>query len=108
MLTNKEELFGDVKVSDILGCSDHEMVMLKFLRGGSRAKSWNTTLDFRRADLGLFHDLLGRIPWDTAPGRRGAKNSWLIFVVVVDYFFFLPPAPSPSPLLPKGSFSSRP
>ncbi|KFO04167.1 hypothetical protein N312_10892, partial [Balearica regulorum gibbericeps] len=37
------------------------------------------TLDFRRADFGLFRDLLGRIPWDKALEGRGAQDSWLIF-----------------------------
>jgi len=38
-----------------------------------------TTLDFRRADFGLFGDLLGRVPWDKALEGRGVQESWLIF-----------------------------
>ena len=38
ILTNKEGLVGDVKVKGSLGCSDHEMVEFRILRGGSRAK----------------------------------------------------------------------
>ncbi|KFV97213.1 hypothetical protein N327_03267, partial [Fulmarus glacialis] len=38
-----------------------------------------TTLDFRRADFGLFRDLFGRVPWDKALEGRGAQESWLIF-----------------------------
>ncbi|GAB0208304.1 mitochondrial enolase superfamily member 1 [Grus japonensis] len=63
VLTNKEGLVGDVKVGDSLGCSDHEMVEFRILRGRSGAESRITTLDFRRANSGLFKDLLGRIPW---------------------------------------------
>ncbi|KFW09032.1 hypothetical protein N327_00801, partial [Fulmarus glacialis] len=37
------------------------------------------TVDFRRADFGLFRDLLGRVPWDKALEGRGAQESWLIF-----------------------------
>ncbi|KFV16061.1 hypothetical protein N340_10026, partial [Tauraco erythrolophus] len=37
------------------------------------------TLDFRRADLGLFRDLLARVQWDEALEGRGAQESWLIF-----------------------------
>ncbi|KFV08322.1 hypothetical protein N340_11415, partial [Tauraco erythrolophus] len=37
------------------------------------------TLDFRRADYGLFRDLLTRVQWDEALGGRGAQESWLIF-----------------------------
>ncbi|KFV18986.1 hypothetical protein N340_02246, partial [Tauraco erythrolophus] len=37
------------------------------------------TLDFRRADFGLFRDLLGRVLWDKDLEGRGAQESWLIF-----------------------------
>lgn len=32
-LTNEEELEGNVKLEGSLGCSDHEMVQFKILRG---------------------------------------------------------------------------
>jgi len=35
----------------------------KILHGGSRVISTIKTLDFRRANFGLFRDLLGEIPW---------------------------------------------
>ncbi|GAB0204992.1 hypothetical protein GRJ2_002964800 [Grus japonensis] len=79
ILTNKEGLVGDVKLKGSPGCSDHEMVEFKILRAARRAHSKLTTLDFRRADFGLFRDLLGRIPWDKALEGRGAQDSWLIF-----------------------------
>ncbi|GAB0207984.1 hypothetical protein GRJ2_003264100 [Grus japonensis] len=79
VLTNKEGLVGDVKLKGSLGCSDHEMVEIKILRAARRALSKLPTLDFRRADFGLFRDLLGRIPWDKALEGRGAQDSWLIF-----------------------------
>ncbi|GAB0179431.1 hypothetical protein GRJ2_000408400 [Grus japonensis] len=79
MLTNKEDLVGDVKLKGDLGCSDHEMVEFRILRAARRAHSKLTTLDFRRADFGLFRDLLGRIPWDKALEGRGAQDSWLVF-----------------------------
>ncbi|GAB0209831.1 hypothetical protein GRJ2_003448800 [Grus japonensis] len=59
VLTNKEGLVGDVKLKGSLGCSDHEMVEFRILRAARRACSKLTTLDFRRADFGLFRDLLG-------------------------------------------------
>ncbi|KFV11000.1 hypothetical protein N340_13377, partial [Tauraco erythrolophus] len=37
------------------------------------------TLDFRKADFGLFRDLLARVQWDEALEGRGAQESWLIF-----------------------------
>ncbi|GAB0202828.1 mitochondrial enolase superfamily member 1 [Grus japonensis] len=64
ILTNKEGLVGDVKVGGSLGCRDHEMVEFRILCGRSRAISRIATLDFRRANFGLFKDLLERIPWD--------------------------------------------
>ncbi|GAB0189153.1 mitochondrial enolase superfamily member 1 [Grus japonensis] len=79
VLTSKEGLVGDVNLKGSLGCSDHEMVEFRILRAARRAHSKLTTLDFRRADFGLFRDLLGRIPGDKALGRRGAQDSWLIF-----------------------------
>ena len=51
VLTNKEGLVEDVKVGGRLGCSDHEMVEFRILRGGSRAISRITTLDFRELTL---------------------------------------------------------
>ncbi|GAB0203559.1 hypothetical protein GRJ2_002821500 [Grus japonensis] len=79
VLTNKEGLVGDIKLKGSLGCSDHEMVEFRILRAVRRAHSKLTTLDFRRADFGLFRDLLGRIPWDKALEGRGAQESWLVF-----------------------------
>ena len=61
VLPNKEGLVEDVKVGDSLGCSDREMVEFRILRGGSRAIGRIKTLDFRRANFGLFKDLLGGI-----------------------------------------------
>ncbi|GAB0177717.1 hypothetical protein GRJ2_000237000 [Grus japonensis] len=79
ILTNKEGLVGDVKLKGGLGCSDHEMVEFRILRAARRAHSKLNTLDFSRADFGLFGDLLGGIPWDKALEGRGAQDSWLIF-----------------------------
>ncbi|GAB0176269.1 mitochondrial enolase superfamily member 1 [Grus japonensis] len=78
VVTNKEGLVGDVKLKGSLGCSDHKMVEFRILRAARRVHSKLTTLDFRRADFGLFRDLLGRIPWDKALQGRGAQDSWLI------------------------------
>ncbi|GAB0182094.1 hypothetical protein GRJ2_000674700 [Grus japonensis] len=66
ILTNKEGLVGDVKLKGSLGCSDHKMVEFKILRAARRACSKVTTLGFRRADFGLFRDLLDTVAWDKA------------------------------------------
>ncbi|GAB0206162.1 hypothetical protein GRJ2_003081800 [Grus japonensis] len=78
VLTSKEGLVGDVKLKGSLGCRDHEMVEFKILRAVRRAHSKLTALAFRRADLGLFRGLLGRVPWDKALEGRGAQDSWLV------------------------------
>jgi len=72
-------LVEDVKVGGCLGCSDHEMVNFRILCGGSRVISRIKTLDFRRANFGLFKDLCGGIPWVRALEGRGVQESWLLF-----------------------------
>ncbi|GAB0186117.1 hypothetical protein GRJ2_001077000 [Grus japonensis] len=57
VLTNKEELVGNVKLKGSLGCSDHERVEFKILRTARRVHSKLTTLDFRRADFDLFRSV---------------------------------------------------
>lgn len=65
VLTNNKELTMDVKVGDCLGYSDHETVDFR-----NRAKSRNTTLDFRSADVNLCRHLIGRITWVMSLGRK--------------------------------------
>ncbi len=55
-------LVGNVELKGSLGCSDHEMVEFKILRAVRRECSKLSTLDFRRADVGLFGDLLDKVP----------------------------------------------
>jgi len=79
VLTNKEGLVEDVKVGGRLGCSNHEMAEFRILRGGSRAISRIKTLDFSRANFGLFKELHGGIPWVRALEGRGVQERWLLF-----------------------------
>jgi len=79
VLTPKEGLTGNMKLKSSLGCSDHEIVEFKILRAVRRAHNKLITLDCRRADFGLFKDLLGSMPWDKALEGRGAQESWLVF-----------------------------
>lgn len=60
VLTNQEELVGNVKLKGNLDCSDHETVGFEILRTVRRVHSKLTTLDLRRSNFGLFRDLLGR------------------------------------------------
>lgn len=48
-------------------------------KGVSRPKSMITTVDFRRADFGLFRDMLARVLWNKALEGIKAQESWLIF-----------------------------
>jgi len=51
------------------------LVEFRILRGGSRAISRIKTLDLRRANFGLFKELLGGIPWARAlEGRAGPRE----------------------------------
>jgi len=79
VLTNKEGLVGNVKHKGSRGCSEHEMVEFKMLRAARRAQSKFTTLDFRRADYGVFRDLLGGETWDKSLEWGHTHESWLIF-----------------------------
>ncbi|GAB0187084.1 alpha-actinin-2 [Grus japonensis] len=79
VLINKEGLVGNAKLKGSLVCSDHEMVQFGILRAARRAHSKLITLDSRRADFGLFRDLLGRVPWDKALEGGGAQESCLVF-----------------------------
>jgi len=79
VLMNKEGLVRNVKIKGSYGCSDLEIVEFKILRAAWRAHSKLTIQYFRRADLGLFRDLLGRISWDKAMEGRGPQESCLIF-----------------------------
>ena len=60
-----------MKIGGSLGCSDQQMMEFRILCGGSRAISRIITLDFSRAILSLFKDLLGGIPWIRGLECRG-------------------------------------
>ena len=55
------------------------MVEFKILRVSERVHSKLATLGFRRADLELFRELLGRVTWEKALEGREAQESWSIF-----------------------------
>lgn len=50
LLTKREGLVTNVKLSGSLDCNDHDMMKFKILRAASMAVSKLPTLDFRRAD----------------------------------------------------------
>jgi len=79
VLTNKEGLVEDVKAGGSLGCSDHEMVEIRILSEGSRVINRIKILDFRRANFGLFKELLGGISWVRALEGTGVQECWSLF-----------------------------
>jgi len=64
-----------VKVGGRLSCSDHEIVEFRILHRGSRAINRITTLDLRRANFGLFKELLGGIPCPGVSKAGGSKSA---------------------------------
>lgn len=59
VITNKEGLVENVKLSVSFDCRDHEMVELEILGAANRGQNKLRTLDSRRADFGLFKDNSG-------------------------------------------------
>lgn len=54
-------------------------VVMKWGKAARRVCSKVKILDFRRAEFGLFRNLLGKVPWDKALKARRAQKGWLIF-----------------------------
>ncbi|KAJ7427992.1 hypothetical protein WISP_02289 [Willisornis vidua] len=79
LFTNREGLVGDVVVRGCLGHSDHEIIDISILRDVRRAINKTSTLDFRRADFGLFRRLVWSIPWETTLENKGVREGWTYF-----------------------------
>ncbi|KAK4825812.1 hypothetical protein QYF61_002417 [Mycteria americana] len=71
LFVNREGLVGDVTVGGCLGQSDHEMIELLILGEVRNGINRTATLDFWRADSGLFRRLVDR----ESPGRRKTSCS---------------------------------
>lgn len=61
------------------GITDHGMAEFKIPRAVRRACSKLIALDFKRADFGLFRDLLVKVTWKVTMEGRGAQEHWKIF-----------------------------
>ena len=44
-----------------------------------RGASKTTTMDFWRADFGLFRTLVERVPWDRVLKGKGVQKGWTFF-----------------------------
>ena len=62
MLTSPSELIGDVKTGGSLGCSDHALVEFMFLRDMGKVRSIVRNLNFWKAKIQLFMELVNRAP----------------------------------------------
>ena len=62
MLTNVSELIGGVKIGGSLGCSDHGLVEFTLLRDMGKVRSIVRNLNFWKAKIQLFMELVNRAP----------------------------------------------
>lgn len=72
--TNKEELIEDVRLRAALAAATMRL-NFKALKQVSKTNSRITILGFRKADLGLFGYLLGKILCETALKGKGVQKS---------------------------------
>ncbi|KAM9649084.1 uncharacterized protein ACIBXB_011576 [Morphnus guianensis] len=79
LFVDREGLAGDVMVGGRLGHSDHEMIEFSVLGEVRRSVSRTATLDFLRADFGLFRSPVDRVPWEAVLKGRGAQEGWTFF-----------------------------
>ena len=66
MLTNANELIGDISIGGCLGCSDRAIAEFMLWRNMRQAKSNIRVLNFRKAKFQLFRKLVNKTPWETA------------------------------------------
>jgi len=69
---------GDVTVGGCLGHSDHVVIDFSILREVRREVSRTSTLDFHRAEFGLFRNLVDRVPWEVVLKGKGLQEGWTL------------------------------
>ncbi|KAK4829261.1 hypothetical protein QYF61_002653 [Mycteria americana] len=79
LFTNREGLVSHVMVGGRLGQSDHKMIEFLIRGEAAREVSKTATLDFQRADFGLFRRLVERVPWEAALMDKGVQEGWTFF-----------------------------
>ena len=77
LLTNANELIGDIRIGGCLGCSDHAMVEFTLRRALRQVES-NRKLNFRTANFQLFRELIKKTPWETVLMGKGMQQRWQI------------------------------
>lgn len=76
---HREGLMGDVVVGGHVGCSDHEIIEFSITGETRRGSTKTSTLDFWRADFGLFKKLIRKDPWKAALKNKGVWEGWMYF-----------------------------
>ncbi|RMC04224.1 hypothetical protein DUI87_19043 [Hirundo rustica rustica] len=74
LFANRDGLVGDVVVGGHLGQSDHEIIEFSIFGEIRRNTNKTLTLDFWRADFGLFRRLIQRVPWEAALKNKGVQE----------------------------------
>ncbi|PKU36877.1 rna-directed dna polymerase from mobile element jockey- hypothetical protein [Limosa lapponica baueri] len=72
------ELIRDVKTGGSVGCSDHAVVEFTVLKGTRQTRSVVRTLNFMKANLQVFKELVKRTPWEMVLRDKEAEQSWQI------------------------------
>ena len=78
LFVNREGLVGDVMAGGHFGHSDHELIVFDSWRS-KVGVSRTATLDFQRADFGLFRSLADRVPWEAVLKGKGVQEGWTLF-----------------------------
>ncbi|KAK4818602.1 hypothetical protein QYF61_015464 [Mycteria americana] len=79
LFTDREGLVSHVMAGGCLGQSDHKMIEFLIRGEAARGVSKTATLDFWRADFGLFRRLVERVPWEAALMGKGVQEGWTFF-----------------------------
>jgi len=79
LFTNREGLLGNVVVGGRLGHSNYEMTEFSVSGEVKRGARKTTTMDFRRADFGLFRTLFERVSWERVLKGKGIQEGWRFF-----------------------------
>ncbi|KAK4828902.1 hypothetical protein QYF61_001460 [Mycteria americana] len=79
LLFTNTGLVGDVVAGGHLGLSNHDMIEFSIRGEVRRGMSKTTTMDFQRADFGLFRTLVESVPWEIVLKGKGVQEGWAFF-----------------------------
>ena len=79
LFMNRVGLVGDVVFGGRLGHNNYEMIEFLVLGEVRRGVSRTATLDFQRAEFGLFRSLVDRVPWEAVLKGKGVQEGWTFF-----------------------------